>query len=366
MTQERIIRNRLGLLRLAEELGNVSKACKFLGYSRDTFYRYKDLAEEGGLEALREASRKGKPNLRNRVSSEIETRILELSVEQPTWGQTRMRNELLKENIAISTTGVRGIWLRHGMETTAKRLVKLEERVAQENLVLSESQVAALEAARLEKQAHGEIETEHPGYLGSQDTFYVGTLKGVGRIYQQTFVDTYSKVALCKLYTMRTALAAADMLNDRVMPFFEDQQLPLLRILTDRGSEYCGTPESHEYQLMLALEDIDHSRTKAKHPQTNGISERFHKTILAEFYKVAFRKKIYRTLEELQLDLDAWLAHYNNERTHQGKHCCGRTPMQTFLEDKHRAIEKQLDSLKLQEPENEDDFSFENRRTASV
>lgn len=103
MTQERIIRNRLGLLRLAEELGNVSKACKFLGYSRDTFYRYKDLAEEGGLEALREASRKGKPNLRNRVSSEIETRILELSVEQPTWGQTRMRNELLKENIAIST-----------------------------------------------------------------------------------------------------------------------------------------------------------------------------------------------------------------------------------------------------------------------
>lgn len=252
------------------------------------------------------------------------------------------------------------------METTAKRLVKLEERVAQENLVLSESQVAALEAARLEKQAHGEIETEHPGYLGSQDTFYVGTLKGVGRIYQQTFVDTYSKVALCKLYTMRTALAAADMLNDRVMPFFEDQQLPLLRILTDRGSEYCGTPESHEYQLMLALEDIDHSRTKAKHPQTNGISERFHKTILAEFYKVAFRKKIYRTLEELQLDLDAWLAHYNNERTHQGKHCCGRTPMQTFLEDKHRAIEKQLDSLKLQEPENEDDFSFENRRTASV
>src|SRR5690349_23896152 len=170
-----------------------------------------------------------------------------------------------------------------------------------------------------------EIETEHPGYLGAQDTFYVGTLKGVGRIYQQTFIDTYSKVAMVKLYDRKNALVAADMLNDRVLPFFEGQGVRLLRVLTDRGSEYCGNLEHHEYELFLALEDIDHSRTKAKSPQTNGICERFHRTMLDEFYRVAFRKKIYRTLDD-------WLIEYNEQRTHQGRWCFGKTPMQTFLD----------------------------------
>lgn len=364
MTTEKLIKNRLGLLRLGEELGNVSQACKYLGYSRDTFYRYQELFEKGGMDALREESRRGKPNLKNRIAPETEARIIALSIEQPTWGQTRMKNELLKAGIGISTTGVRSIWLRHDMETTDKRLKKLEEKAARENMILTESQVAALEAAKLEKEAHGEIETLHPGYLGSQDTFYVGCLKGVGRIYQQTFVDTYSKVAICKLYTMHTALAAADMINDRVVPFFNEQGIDLLRVLTDRGSEYNGTPETHEFELMLALENIDHSRTKAKHPQTNGITERFHKTILAEFYKVTFRKKIYRSLDELQVDLDAWLVQYNTERTHQGKHCNGRTPMQTFLEDRKLALEKKLG--RELEVEVQNDARLEPHLTASM
>ena len=165
--------------------------------------------------------------------------------------------------------------------------------------MLTESQVQALERKKEEQEAHGEIETEHPGYLGSQDTFYVGTLKGVGRVYQQTFVDTYSKVAHAKLYTNKTPITAADILNEKVLPYYEEHGLPMLRILTDRGTEYCGKPEQHDYQLYLALNDIDHTRTKARHPQTNGIVERFHKTILNEFYQVTFRKKIYSTLDQL-------------------------------------------------------------------
>jgi transposase InsO family protein len=247
---------------------------------------------------------------------------------------------LKKSGILVSPQGVRGIWLRHDLQTFKLRLKALEKRVAEEGSVLTESQVVALERAKQEKEAHGEIETHHPGYLGSQDTFFVGTMKGVGRVYQQTYVDTYSKHAMCKLYTMKTAITAADMLNDRVLPFYEEHDLPVLRILTDRGSEYCGKIEHHEYQLYLALSDIDHTKTKAKSPQTNGICERFHKTVLDEFYKVAFRKKIYRTLDELQLDLDRWLGHYNEERTHQGKYCFGRTPMQTLLEGKEVAREK--------------------------
>jgi transposase InsO family protein len=207
-----------------------------------------------------------------------------------------------------------------------QRLAALEKGVAQSGAVLTEAQIAALERKREDDVAHGEIETAHPGYLGSQDTFYVGTLKGVGRIYQQTFVDTYSKWAAAKLYTTRTPITAADLLNDRVLPFFAEQGMGVLRVLTDRGTEYCGRPESHDYQLYLAINDIEHTRTKAQHPQTNGICERFHKTVLQEFYQVAFRRKIYVSLDELQRDLDLWIEHYNGERTHQGKMCCGRTP----------------------------------------
>lgn len=191
-------------------------------------------------------------------------------------------------------------------------------------------------------EVSGEIETAHPGYLGSQDTFYVGTLKGVGRIYQQTFVDTYSKVAFAKLYTTKTPITSADLLNDRVLPFFEEHHLPMLRILTDRGTEYCGKAEHHDYELYLALNDIEHTKTRAASPQTNGICERFHKTILQEFYQVTFRKQIYTDIPMLQRDLDDWLKYYNLERTHQGKMCCGRTPIVTLEDGKRIWQEKNL------------------------
>ena len=168
-------------------------------------------------------------------------------------------------------------------------------------------------------------------------------MKGVGRIYQQTFIDTYSKVAFCKVYDRKTPITAAELLNDRVVPFFQENEIPLCRVLTDRGTEYCGA-ERHEYELYLAVEDIDHTRTKTKSPQTNGICERFHKTVLNEFYRVAFRKKIYSTLEELQQDLDAWLVEYNETRPHQGRWCYGKTPQQTFFDSLPLAKEKVLAS----------------------
>ncbi len=339
--EEKLIRNKLGLLELADYLGNVSQACRTLGYSRDTFYRVKEAYEEGGSEALREISRR-KPNLKNRVDPIIEESVLRIAIENPALGQVRVSNELRKEGIIVSPGGVRTIWLRHSLETMKQRLKALEEKVAKDGIVLTEAQLIALENAQREKEVSGEIETEHPGYLGSQDTFYVGCLKGVGRIYQQTFVDTYSKYAICKLYTTRHAIAAADFLNDRVVPFFEKQETPLHRILTDRGTEYCGKLETHEYQLLLALTDIEHTKTKARSPQTNGICERFHRTVLSEFYQIAFRKKVYSSIDELQVDLDQWLVYYNHERTHQGKMCCGRTPWETFVDAKKITQQKNV------------------------
>ncbi len=343
MTREqKIIRNKVGLLKLAQTLGSVSEACKVMGFSRDSFYRFKELHDNGGEEALQELSRK-KPNLRNRIDPKVEAAVVAFAIEQPAFGQVRVSNELRKRGSFVSPAGVRTIWLRNDLERFDKRLKALSARVAQDGLILTEDQVRALERAKEEKAAHGEIETEHPGYLGSQDTYYVGNLKGVGRIYQQTFIDTYSKVAVVKLYDRKHAITAADTLNDRVLPFFEEHGVPLLRILTDRGSEYCGNRESHEYALYLDLENIEHTRTKVKSPQTNGICERFHLTIKNEFYASAFRRKLYRSIEELQVDVDAWVASYNAERTHTGKYCFGKTPLQTFLDSVHLAHEKQLD-----------------------
>lgn len=336
-----IIKHKVGLLNLAEELDNVSQACRLMGVSRDTFYRVKEAKELGGLEALLHQDRR-KPNLKNRVDETVEHAVLAFALDNPAAGQFRVSNELRKRNIFISSGGVRSIWLRHGLQTFKLRLAALEKQVAEHGLLLTETQIAALERKREDDAACGEIETAHPGYLGSQDTFYVGTMKGVGRIYQQTFVDTYAKVAFAKLYSTKTPIAAADLLNDRVLPFYQEQGVNLLRILTDRGTEYCGKVEQHDYQLYLAVNDIEHTKTKANSPQTNGICERFHKTILNEFYQVTFRKKIYATIEELQTDLDVWLDSYNHERTHQGKMCCGRTPMATFEDGKRICREKSL------------------------
>lgn len=340
-TDTKLIKTKLGLIQLAQQLGNVSQACKVMGYSRDSFYRIKELYDTGGELALQEISRR-KPIPKNRVEPFIEEAVVAIAIEQPALGQLRASNELRKKGIFLSAAGVRCIWQRHDLEVFSKRLKALEAKVAQDGIVLTEAQMIALERKKDKREALGEIETEHPGYLGSQDTYYVGNIKGVGRIYQQTFIDTYSRVAFAKLYTSKHALTSADLLNDRVIPFFEEHEIPLLRVLTDRGTEYKGRPEQHEYELYLQLEGIEHSKTQVRHPQSNGICERLHRTMQDEFYAVAFRTKVYDSLETLQQDLDTWVDFYNLERTHTGRYCYGKTPMQTFLESLPLAKQKLL------------------------
>lgn len=345
-SETKLIKTKLGLLQLAEKLGNISEACKLFGYSRDSFYRIKELYDTGGEVALLEVSRR-KPILKNRVAPEVEEAVVRIAFDYPAFGQQRACNELKKKGIFLSAAGVRCVWQRHDLEIFEKRLKALEGRVAQDGIILTEAQMMALEKKKEKREALGEIETEHPGYLGSQDTYYVGNIKGVGRIYQQTFIDTYTRVAFAKVYDRKTALTAADLLNDRVLPFFEQQGLPLLRILTDRGTEYKGKPEHHEYELYLNIEGIEHSKTQVRHPQSNGICERLHRTMQEEFYAVAFRKKLYGSLQQLQEDLDIWMQYYNEERPHSGRYCYGKTPMETFTENKSRALEKMLNIVPL-------------------
>jgi len=211
----KIIKHKIGLLNLAEELGNVSKACKVMGLSRDTFYRYRAAVDEGGMDALLDQSRR-KPNLHNRVDEAIEIAVRSYAIDFSAHGQHRASNELRKQGILVSGSGVRSICLRHQLANFKDRLKALEAKVAEENFILTEAQVAAFERKKQDDEVCGEIETEHPGYLGSQDTFYVGTFKGVGRVYQQNFIDTYSKVAFAKLYRKKVPVTVADILNERV------------------------------------------------------------------------------------------------------------------------------------------------------
>jgi uncharacterized protein YfbU (UPF0304 family) len=200
-TEKKLIQPKMGLLKLAEKLGNVSEACKVMGYSRDSFYRFQKLYEEGGELALKEISR-SKPLLKNRIDKEIEEVVMAYAVQQPAHGQQRASNELRKKGTTVAPSTIRCIWLRHDLETFQKRLKALEAKVAQDGLILTDSQVAALEKKKEDQQGKGEIETYHPGYLGAQDTYYVGYIKGVGKIYQQTFIDTYSRVAFAKVYDL--------------------------------------------------------------------------------------------------------------------------------------------------------------------
>ena len=281
------------------------------------------------MEGLLEKSRKV-PRPANRVAPEVEQKVLDYSLEYPTQGQKRVSNELKKQGIQLSDGGVRSIWLRHQLQNVSLRLKRLEKWAAEHQGILTESQVQALESAKQEKQAHGEIESLHPGFLLGQDTCYIGCVKGIGRIYQQTGIDTHSNVGFAKVYVDKTSLTAADFLNDKVLPFYDSMGIGLLRILTDRGTEYCGRKETHPYQLFLHLNGIEHTKTKARHPQTNGCTERLNQIIQDEFYKVAFRRKVYKTLEEIQTDLDEFMRYFNQERTNQGKYCQGRTPRQAF------------------------------------
>ena len=335
---KKIAQKRLTLLQLAERLRNVSEACRHHGVSRSQFYEYKRAFQERGLEGLvdRPPIPKSFPN---ETIPAVKEKIMSISLAHPVWGPARVSDQLRLEAVSVSPGTIRNIWIKEDLETRYKRLLRLEEEKNGQEIDLTEEQIKLLEKANPCFRER-KVESLYPGYLLSQDTFMVGTIKGVGRIYLQAVIDTYGSFAFGKLYTSKLPETAADVLYDRVLPFYESQGLTVENILTDNGREYCGRPMIHPYQIFLELNDIEHRRTKVARPRTNGFVERFNRTVLDEFFRETFHNKFYASVEELQEDLDQWLHYYNYERPHRGYRNMGRRPIETI--EMGKVIKEQL------------------------
>jgi len=324
-------RRKLSLLALAEELGNVSKACQLMGYHRDSFYEIRRAFQVGGTQALVEQKRGPRGPHPSRVSAEIEAEILGYSLQHPTRGQQRVANDLRLAGHQVSPGGVRNVWLRHDLGTRHQRLLRLEATVQRETLVLTEEQMRLLERHSVDYRLR-HVESSRPGELLNQDTFYWGTLKGVGKVYVQVVVDVFCSLAFAKVYTSKMPITATDLLYDRVLPFYAALGIEVAAILTDNGREFCGRPDTHPFELLLAMEGIEHRTTKIRSPRTNGFVERMNRTLLDECFRVAGRTTWYLEPHEIQRDLDRFLTYYNLERSHQGYRLKGRTPAQALRE----------------------------------
>jgi transposase InsO family protein len=330
-TQKKIARRKLSLLELAADLKNVSRACRFMGYSRQQFYEIRRNYQTYGAQGLIDRLPGPKGPHPNRVAKQTEEAILAHSLQYPTHGCLRVAEELALQGIQVSSGGVRGVWSRHNLLTRHERLLRLEKSVSKEKIKLTDEQVRLLERFSPEfRERH--IQTNGVGDLVAVDTFMVGTLKGVGRVYLQSVIDCHSRYAWGRLYTSKLPITAVHVLNEDVLPFFEQHQAVVKTILSDNGREYCGRPDKHPYELFLQLEGIEHRTTKVRRPQSNGFVERLHRTLLDEHFRIKGRTKWYESVGPMQKDLDDFLVIYNTKRPHQGRGMNGRTPFKAFTD----------------------------------
>jgi transposase InsO family protein len=327
--EEKLAHQRLSVLELGEALGNVSEACRRRGISRTQFYEYKRRFQTHGIEGLRDLPpvHKSHPMTTPR---EVEQKIVSLSLAHPAWGCNRVSDHLKLEGIALSAPTVQNILNKNGLGTRYERWLKLEEETSKKEIELTAEQMSFIEKQNpCFRERH--VESNRPGELLNQDTFFVGHLKGVGKVYLHAVVDTYCSFAFGFLHVSKQPEAAVAVLHNEALSFYSERGLKVENVLTDNGKEFCGS-ESHPYQIYLALSEIGHRTTKVRRPQTNGFVERFNRTALDEFFREAFRKKLYESVEALQQDLDEWLDYYNHERPHQGYRNMGRRPIERIDE----------------------------------
>lgn len=327
--EKKLAQHRLGVLELAEALGNVSEACRQRKMGRSHFYEWKRRFQTHGLQGLVDLPPIHKTHPQT-TPPEVVEHILALSLKHPMWGCIRLSDQLKLQGVSVSSPVIQNILIKHGLGKKYERLLRLEEQALKREVELTPEQVAAIEKLN-PCFAERHVESSRPGELLSQDTFYVGHLKGVGKVYLQAVVDTYGSYAFGYLHLGKLPEHAALVLHNDVLPQYAAWGLKVGALLTDNGREFCGR-EHHAYELYLALNEIEHRTTKVRSPRTNGFVERFNRTVLDEFFRPAFRTKFFASVEALQEDLDLWLKEYNYERAHRGYRNCGKRPIDTVNE----------------------------------
>jgi transposase InsO family protein len=324
--QSKVARQRLSVLELAAKLGNAAEACRRRGMDRTSFFEWRRRFQTHGLDGLKDLPpiHKSHPQA---TSPETTERIAALALEHPAYGCNRIEALLMLEGTRVSAITVQKILNERDLGTREQRWLALEQKNAERAIELSAEQAAFLEKQNpCFRERH--VESTQPGELLCQDTFFVGSLKGIGKVYLHAVVDTYGSYAFGFLHVSKQPEAAVAVLHNDVLPFYHRLDLPVNAVLTDNGREFCGT-EAHPYELYLALNEIEHRRTRVRTPRTNGFVERFNGTVLDEFFRVKMREKVYASVEALQDDLDQWLHHYNRERPHLGYRNQGRRPWDT-------------------------------------
>jgi hypothetical protein len=264
--------------------------------------------------------------------------------EFPSYSCKRIADQLQLMGYSVSGTGVRNVWLRHKLEKKINRFLWLEDQAGQGRAIITEKMLKQLaKLKKLNEATDQHVEVNSPGELLSQDLYFIGYIKGVGKIYTQAAVDCATSVGFAKIVPNKLPIHSAALLHEKVVPFFDSFQVPILDVLTDQGREYHGDPCKHAFELYLGSMNIGHRLTRVASPYTNGFVERFHQTLKNEFFAKAFRDNHYETIQQLQHDLDEFLELYNSRRAHSGYRTKGRTPMQTFqslLGQDNREIQK--------------------------
>jgi transposase InsO family protein len=333
---EKLALARLRVLELSASIGNVAEACRRSGMDRTSFYEWKRRYQTHGLDGLRDLPpvHKSHPFAK---PEHVKQAVVSLSLENPAWGSKRLSAELLLQGMDVSNFTVQNILRKAGLATKFQRFLRLEEELLK-GVEIPAAQLSMLEKLNpCLKERH--VESSRPGELVSFDTFYVGLFKGIGKVYLFTAVDTFGSYAFGTLATERMAIRAAELLYAHVAPFYESHGLCLGAVLSDNGTEFCGN-EDHPFEQLLFQLGLEHRRTRVKRPQTNGFVERFHRTVLDEFFRIELRKRHYGTLEDLEIALQEWICRYNVSRPHQGYRNHGRAPytvVEEYLSAKQEA-----------------------------
>lgn len=327
------IRSKLALLQLAEELGSISRACEIMGYSRDSYYRFKKQYETVGERGLKNLSRK-KPAMKNRLSPEVEEQVIEIALDYPNYGQAKAAELLTARGCPISASGVRTIWVRHSLETKKNRLIALNAKLQQEQGG-TQRQQQQLEQLHTLDPNDPILDCLSPGDTCVQDTYDLGEIAPLGHVYQHTFIDGYSQYAHVLVSLSADSEAAVEFLLNKALPWYRENNIEINTILTDRGTEFSGK-KAQPFKETLQEQNISHVQMRAYNgPVVNGLAARFQAQAFNDFYEPFLKENKLESVEALNKELQAWCYQYNHEQSLSGRYTLGKTAAEVMKLSKH-------------------------------